>query len=217
MPDNDETLTSAATATVEATVPGAPSPVAAKPAGTGEIEVSWGQPELKRRLGDYGLHRAVEGDRRQLGKCGGRFGGGHKRHPLHNHELEPRDGVYSARHRNQPGWRWPGISRRERQTADAQTSGQQGRAENTPATGGPTIGGTLEVGQTLTASTAGIDDADGLANATFSYQWARKRRDRRHGHPGMRQAPPMPWSPPMRARRSGCGCHSRMTPATRSR
>ena len=42
---------------------------------------------------------------------------------------------------------------------------------NSPATGLPTIGGTAEVGETLTANTTGIGDADGLENATFSYQW----------------------------------------------
>ena len=42
---------------------------------------------------------------------------------------------------------------------------------NSPATGAPTITGTAQVGQTLTADTSGIADADGLANATFSYQW----------------------------------------------
>ena len=43
--------------------------------------------------------------------------------------------------------------------------------ENSPATGLPTISGTAQVGETLTADTSGIADADGLANATFSYQW----------------------------------------------
>ena len=42
---------------------------------------------------------------------------------------------------------------------------------NSPATGAPTIAGTAQVGQTLTADTSGIADADGLANATFGYQW----------------------------------------------
>ena len=42
---------------------------------------------------------------------------------------------------------------------------------NSPASGAPTISGTAQVGQTLTASTSGIADADGLTNATFSYQW----------------------------------------------
>ena len=40
---------------------------------------------------------------------------------------------------------------------------------NNPATGAPTISGTAQVGQTLTAATSGISDADGLG--TFSYQW----------------------------------------------
>ena len=42
---------------------------------------------------------------------------------------------------------------------------------NSPATGMPTISGTAQVGETLTADTSGIADADGLTNATFSYQW----------------------------------------------
>ena len=42
---------------------------------------------------------------------------------------------------------------------------------NTPATGAPTINGTAQVGETLTVDTSGIDDADGIGNATFSYQW----------------------------------------------
>ena len=44
---------------------------------------------------------------------------------------------------------------------------------NTPATGAPTITGTAEVGQTLTAVTTGIMDADGLTNPTYTYQWIR--------------------------------------------
>ena len=45
------------------------------------------------------------------------------------------------------------------------------RASNTPATGAPTITGTAQVGQTLTASTTGISDDDGLTNVSYSYQW----------------------------------------------
>ena len=43
--------------------------------------------------------------------------------------------------------------------------------ENTPATGAPTIAGTAEVGQTLTADTSGIADADGLSNPNYTFQW----------------------------------------------
>ncbi len=42
---------------------------------------------------------------------------------------------------------------------------------NSPATGLPTITGTTEVGQTLTADATGISDDDGLDNAAFAYQW----------------------------------------------
>ena len=48
---------------------------------------------------------------------------------------------------------------------DADTPG------NSPATGAPTITGTAQVGETLTADTSGIADADGFTNAAFTYQW----------------------------------------------
>ena len=54
-------------------------------------------------------------------------------------------------------------------TISGLTSQQQ--AANNPATGGPSITGTARASETLTATTTGISDADGLANATFTYQW----------------------------------------------
>ena len=48
---------------------------------------------------------------------------------------------------------------------------QQTEPENSAPTGLPTINGTPRVGETLTASTAGIADADGLTGVTFTYQW----------------------------------------------
>ena len=44
-------------------------------------------------------------------------------------------------------------------------------AVNSPAIGQPTISGTVQVGETLTADTSGIEDADGLDNAAFTYRW----------------------------------------------
>ena len=41
------------------------------------------------------------------------------------------------------------------------------------ATGQPTISGTAQVAQILTADTSGIDDPDGISGATFAYQWIR--------------------------------------------
>ena len=48
---------------------------------------------------------------------------------------------------------------------DADTS------DNSPATGAPTISGTAQVGETLTANTSGVADADGLGNVQYEYQW----------------------------------------------
>ena len=45
---------------------------------------------------------------------------------------------------------------------------------NSPATGVPTISGTVQVGETLTADTSGdYADEDGLENVSYSYQWIR--------------------------------------------
>ena len=46
-------------------------------------------------------------------------------------------------------------------------------APNNPATGAPSISGTAQVGETLTADTSGIADADGLTSVSYSYQWIR--------------------------------------------
>ena len=48
-----------------------------------------------------------------------------------------------------------------------------GAAGNTAATGAPTITGTAEVGETLTAVTTGIADANGLTSPAYTYQWIR--------------------------------------------
>ena len=42
---------------------------------------------------------------------------------------------------------------------------------NSAPTGLPTISGTPQVEQTLTADTSGINDADGLTNVSYEYQW----------------------------------------------
>ena len=44
---------------------------------------------------------------------------------------------------------------------------------NNAASGAPTISGTATVGETLTAATSGITDADGLVDVSYSYQWLR--------------------------------------------
>ena len=48
---------------------------------------------------------------------------------------------------------------------------------NTPATGAPTITGTAQVGETLTADVSAITDENGLDDVSYSYQWARNDGD----------------------------------------
>ena len=60
------------------------------------------------------------------------------------------------------------------------TSGATAEVEarpNSPATGAPTISGTAQAGETLTADTSGITDADGLTNVSYSYQWLAEDAD----------------------------------------
>ena len=64
------------------------------------------------------------------------------------------------------------LSNKSRVTiAGPPETAQQVQPENSPATSAPTVTGTARVGETLTAVTSGIADADGLTNATFSHQW----------------------------------------------
>ena len=49
-----------------------------------------------------------------------------------------------------------------------------GQRANSPATGGPGITGTVQAGETLTATTDRIEDEDGLTDAVFAYRWVRQ-------------------------------------------
>ena len=63
-------------------------------------------------------------------------------------------------------------------------TGQSGITPNSPATGQPTITGTVEIGSKLTAATSGISDENGLTGATFSYQWIRSSNGSDNDIPG---------------------------------
>ena len=66
------------------------------------------------------------------------------------------------------------ASNPEMRTSAATATVVAAMATNTPATGAPTITGTAQVDETLTAVTTGImDDADGLTSPTYTYQWIR--------------------------------------------
>ena len=57
--------------------------------------------------------------------------------------------------------------------SDPPVSGRTNAPTNTAAAGAPAITGTAQVGRTLTATTTGIVDADGLTSSTYTYQWIR--------------------------------------------
>ena len=65
-----------------------------------------------------------------------------------------------------------GVTAGETQEATvALSDGASSEQLNAPPTGLPTIAGTARVGETLTASETGIDDANGLTGVAFAWQW----------------------------------------------
>ena len=54
---------------------------------------------------------------------------------------------------------------------DPEEDASEPEQSNRRATGQPTIAGTAQVGEMLTADTSGITDEDGLDDVAFSYQW----------------------------------------------
>ena len=166
---NDETLTSASTTAVSAAVPGVPRSVAVEQGGTGELDVSWESPasnggsiitgykvQWKQATGNWDTPADVS----EATASGTSY-------TISRLEL---DVEYAVRviATNAIGDGTPTAEATA--TAVAQTS-QQVVTQNTPATGAPTITGSVQVGETLTADTSGITDSDGITNATFSYQW----------------------------------------------
>ena len=72
---------------------------------------------------------------------------------------------------------WGPPRKRLTNTPTATVAGPDRAPANAPAEGAPTIAGTPRVGGTLSTSTSGITDADGLDDARFAYQWIRANSD----------------------------------------
>ena len=70
-----------------------------------------------------------------------------------------------TKYEGRQGSRWTDVA-----TGQA---GQAAAPTNSAATGQPTITGTAEVGQILTAGNSGIADGNGTTNAVFTFQWVR--------------------------------------------
>ena len=94
---------------------------------------------------------------------------------------------------------------------------QPSSQENSAATGAPTISGTAQVGDSLTADTLGIADADGLTNAPPSPTNGCPTTGPPTRTLRMPRPASTPWLPPTWARPLRSGWCSPMTPATRSR
>ena len=59
------------------------------------------------------------------------------------------------------------------ETVTSDASGPVSAEPNVAATGQPTISGTAQVGEDLSASVSGISDGNGLTTVSYSYQWLR--------------------------------------------
>ena len=164
---NAETLTSAATAAVSAA---ANTPATGAPAITGTAQVGQTLPAGTTR--HHGCRRA---DQRQLHvpvDPGGR---------RHRDEHLRGDGEHLHAGGGRPGHDDQRVSfTDDASNAETLTSAATAAvlaAANTPATGAPTIAGTAQVGQTLTAVTTAIMDANGLTSVSYTYQWIRVATD----------------------------------------
>ena len=71
-----------------------------------------------------------------------------------------------TRYEGNQGSRWTDV-------VTGQTAAPPAVPTNSAATGQPTITGTVEVGETLTAGISAISDDNGLSNVAFNYQWVR--------------------------------------------
>ena len=169
---NEETLTSAATAAVAATFPGTPRSLQVQTGGTGELALTWQEPESNggSEVTGYRVQWKLaagswdtEADVSSATATG-------TSHTIGSLSL---DTEYAVRviATNSAGDGPPSAERTE--TARARASEQRDSTPNTAATGAPTISGKAQVGQTLTADTGGVSDENGLEDASFSYQWLR--------------------------------------------
>ena len=168
---HDETLTSASTAAIAAEDPQSQEPPA-KPTGLtatvshDSVSLTWDDPgdesitgyQILRRdralhaIGEFLVHVDDTGNANTT---------------FTDNDVEPSvQYVYRIKAKNNAGL--SELSEWVRANMPAPT-----RDPNSPATGVPTVTGTAQVGEVLTADTSGIADADGLENATFSYQWIR--------------------------------------------
>ena len=171
---NEESLTSASTTAVAAAPPPPPDNVRAVTQNSGAVELTWEAPQDATVTG-YRIERSRADENR----------GGQQRsngRPRDNDTLVEDTGSADIGYTDKSAEKGVEYEYRvsARNEAGAGESSDWVRAgpesvSNSPATGAPTIRGTTQVGETLTADISGIADADGLDNVSFSYQWLSSR------------------------------------------
>ena len=163
---NDETLTSAATAEVGAK-PATPSRPTIESVAHNSVTIAWDDPgdasitgyQVLRRnpaIHDSGVFDVIEDDT------------GSSDTSYTDTTVAPETTYrYRVKARNAHG-----LSERS-QPAARFTTPADPTPPNESATGLPTITGTPQVGETLSADTSGISDDNGLTNVQYTYQWMR--------------------------------------------
>ena len=156
-----ETVTSEPTTAVvpRATVPGKSREVAVEPGGEGKLKVSWKEPasDGDSAITGYKVQWKEAADDWDTDEDVSDATVTEKTHTISGLT----DGVRYAVRVLATNAKGDGPPTREVKTTPG----------NNSATGKPTISGTAKVGETLTASTTNIADADGLTSPTFTYQW----------------------------------------------
>ena len=166
--DNEETLTSDATAEVAAAAPteppGRPRNLTGTANSDGTVTLSWDAPNDDSVTGYQILRRRPrEGESTLLVHVNDT---GSTAAEYTDNDVTPDVGhAYRVKAINAVG-----LSRQSNFVSITPTQPAE-PAQNSAATGTPTISGTAQVGETLTADTSGIADADGLTNVSYSYQW----------------------------------------------
>ena len=167
---NEEALTSEPTDAVSAAPPPPPDNVRAVTQESGAVELTWEAPQ----------HATVTGYRIERSRADENRGGQQRSdgRPRDNHTLVEDTGSADTGYTDKSAEKGVEYEYRvsARNEAGAGESSEWVRAgpesaSNSPATGAPTISGTAQVGETLTAGITGIADADGLSGETFTYQW----------------------------------------------
>ena len=148
-------------ATTGTTVPGAPTSLVATASGNTRIDLSWTAPVVNGGSDITGYKIEISSD-------GGNAWTTHLADTTDANTTYAHTGLAASTTRH---YRVSAINTIGTSTASNVDDATTGTGTNTLATGALTITGTPQVGQTLTAVTTAIMDADGLNNVSYTYQW----------------------------------------------